>query len=276
MIERSKQTGSDVYVLETGDCGAARLQMQDEIYGASTRQMMLDAGLSAGMRVLDLACGTGIMSHWIAKQVGPTGTVVGGDISRDQLAFARTQGTGSEGSRSPEFIEVNAYDTGLPAASFDMVHCRLLLCHLERPADALREMHRLLKPGGVLVCQDVEISSVFSCPPSKAYEQSIALGHAMGKVFGVNYDFGAQLHTAVLQAGFGWPEVRFIQPVHLRGLGKDWWHQTFAEATPAMIRAELATEDEISTLLAELKRLTRDDSVLLVQARMPAVSAVKE
>jgi hypothetical protein len=63
MTQKLKTTGSDVYVLETGDCGAARLQMQDEIYGASTRQMMLDAGLKAGMRVLDLACGTGIMSH---------------------------------------------------------------------------------------------------------------------------------------------------------------------------------------------------------------------
>jgi ubiquinone/menaquinone biosynthesis C-methylase UbiE len=276
MMEGSKEkTGSDVYVLETGDCGAARLQMQDEIYGASTRQMMLDAGLCAGMRVLDLACGTGIMSHWIAKQVGSTGTVVGGDISRDQLAYARAQGPHGETSRPPEFIEVNAYDTGLPSKSFDMVHCRLLLCHLERPADALREMHRLLKPRGVLVCQDVEISSVFSCPPSKAYEQSIALGHAMGKVLGVNYDFGRHLPMAVMEAGFGSPRVSFIQPVHLCGLGKDWWHQTFAEATPAMIRAEIVTEGEISKLLGEMKSLALDERVLLAQARMPAVSAVK-
>ena len=56
--------------------------MQDEIYGASTRQMMLDAGLCAGMRVLDLACGTGIMSHWIAGQVEPMG-----DISREQSSL---------------------------------------------------------------------------------------------------------------------------------------------------------------------------------------------
>src|SRR5258708_1062884 len=153
MIEASKENGSPVYVLERGEWGAGRLQMQDEIYGASTRQMMLDSGLCAGMRVLDLACGTGIMSHWIAKQVGPTGTVVGGDISRDQLAYARTQGAHGEASRRPEFVELNAYDTGLPSASFDMVHCRLLLCHLEQPADALREIHRLLKPGGVVVCQ---------------------------------------------------------------------------------------------------------------------------
>jgi ubiquinone/menaquinone biosynthesis C-methylase UbiE len=275
MIEEAKKTGSDVYVLETGDCGAARLQMQDEIYGASTRKMMLDAGLSAGMRVLDLACGTGIMSHWIATQVGPTGCVIGGDISRDQLAYARAQGTRSETSRLPEFVEVNAYDTGLPLASFDMVHCRLLLCHLERPADALREIYRLLKPGGVLVCQDLELSTLFSRPSSKAYEQSIALGHAMGKILGVNYDFGTQLHSAVMQAGFRSPTISFIQPVHLHGTGKDWWHQTFAEITPVMIRLGITTQDEISVLLDEMKKLTVDEQVLLAQARMPAVSTVK-
>jgi SAM-dependent methyltransferase len=275
MIEGAKGTAGDVYAFETGDCGAARLEMQDEIYGASTRQMMLDSGLRAGMRVLDLACGTGIFTHWIAKQTGPTGMVVGGDINQAQLEYARAQSTPSEGSRPPEFMEVNAYDTGFSSESFDMVHCRLLLCHLQRPHDALLEIYRVLKPGGVLVCQDIVISSVFSCPPSKAYEQSMALGHALGRHLGVNYDFGAQLHTAVMEAGFETPEVSFTQPVQLRGVGKDWWHWCFVEIRPGIIHAGLATEDEMFKLLGELKRLVFDERVLLAQARMPAISAVK-
>ncbi|HWW97311.1 MAG TPA: methyltransferase domain-containing protein [Edaphobacter sp.] len=276
MIEGVKETAGDAYAFETGDCGAARLQMQDEIYGASTRQMMLDSGLGAGMRVLDLACGTGIVTHWIAKQVGRTGTVVGADINREQLEFARAQWTPSEGSRPPDFMEVNAYDMTFAPESFDMVHCRLLLCHLQRPFDALREIHRVLKPGGVLVCQDIVISSAFSCPPTKVYEEAIALGHAMARHLGVNYDFGLQLHTAVMDAGFGSPEVRFIQPAQLRGVGKNWWHQSFVELRPGIIRAKLATEDEMSALLGELERLVLDERVLLAQARMPAVSAVKQ
>jgi len=275
MIEGTKGTAGDVYAFETGDCGAARLEMQDKIYGASTRQMMLDSGLRAGMRVLDLACGSGIVTHWIAKQTGPTGKVIGGDINQAQLEYARAQSMPTEGSRPPEFMEVNAYDIGFPSESFDMVHCRLLLCHLQRPLDALREIHRVLKPGGVLVCQDIVISSVFSCPPTKVYQQAIALGHALGKHLGVNYDFGTQLHTAVMEAGFGTPEVSFTQPAQLRGVGKNWWHQSFVELRPGILRAELATDDEMSTLLGELKRLVLDERVLLAQARMPAVSAVK-
>jgi hypothetical protein len=121
----------------------------------------------------------------------------------------------------------------------------------------------------------LELSTLFSRPPSKAYEQSVALGHAMGKMLGVNYDFGVQLHDAVMQAGFRSPKVRFVQPVHMQGLGKDWWHQTFQEVTPVMLRLGLVTPDEISVLLREMKKLTLDDRVLLAQARMPAVAAVK-
>jgi hypothetical protein len=61
----------------------------------------------------------------------------------------------------------------------------------------------------------------------------------------------------------------------MRGLGKDWWHQTFEEVTLVIVRLGLVIQDEISVLLSELKTLTLDEQVLLAQARMPVVSAVK-
>jgi SAM-dependent methyltransferase len=84
-VEGTNGSNSDTYVLPTGEVGAARLQMQDELYGASTRTMMLERGLRPGLRVLDLPCGTGTVSGWIAQQVGEQGSVVGADIDRDQL-----------------------------------------------------------------------------------------------------------------------------------------------------------------------------------------------
>jgi SAM-dependent methyltransferase len=204
----------------------------------------------------------------------PTGTVVGGDINLDQLEYARAQWTPSEGSRPPEFMEVNAYDTGFPSERFDMVHCRLLLCHLQCPLNALREIHRVLKPDGVLVCQDIVISTAFSWPPTQVYEQAIALAYALARHLGVNYNFGMELPTAMMEAGFCTPEVNFVQPAQLRGVGKNWWHQSFVELRPGIVSAGLATEDEMATLLGALEALVLDERVLLAQARMPAVSAV--
>jgi hypothetical protein len=58
-------------------------------------------------------------------------------------------------------------------------------------------------------------------------------------------------------------------------VGKGWWHQSIVELTPGVLHAELATEDQMSRLLGELERLVLDERVLLAQARMPAVSAMK-
>ena len=101
------------------------------------------------MRVLDMACGVGTVTCWIAEaRWAQAAWWWRADISPDQLAVARETWASCEGLQPVEFIEASAYDTGLPAESFDLVHTRLLLCHLNRPEDAIAEFYRLLKPGG--------------------------------------------------------------------------------------------------------------------------------
>jgi ubiquinone/menaquinone biosynthesis C-methylase UbiE len=152
------------YVLATGEAAAYRLHILHDLYGKGTRRVLLDAGLRRGMRVADLGCGVGMVTALLADLVGPEGQVVGIDLSAAQLAQAREQFNGS--GANVRFVQASATATGLPPMSFDLVYCRFLLIHLPEPQRALAEMHALLKPGGILVCEDGDLNSVGSEPPS--------------------------------------------------------------------------------------------------------------
>jgi ubiquinone/menaquinone biosynthesis C-methylase UbiE len=275
MPEGAKGTASDVYVLDVGESGAARLRLLDQVYGASTRRMLQEGGLGEGSRVLDLACGIGAVSCWLASQVGATGKVIAGDVSPDQLVVAKWHCAKCEHPAPIEYMEANAYDTGLASESFDIVHMRLLLCHLTDPLKVLAEAYRLLKPGGALVCQDLKLSSIFCSPESSAYARFIQLALGAGAKLGVDYDFGVRLPAAAGEVGFQSIQIHLEQPAYLRGPEKRLWEHTFAETVPVVVRTGVATEDELKGLLEEMREFAEDERVLIAQACLPGVVAVK-
>jgi SAM-dependent methyltransferase len=237
--------------------------------------LLLHAGVGSGKRVLDIACGVGTVSCWLAGKVGPTGSVVAADVNPDQIVVAKGYWTECEDVQPVEFIEASAYDTGLPSESFDIVHCRLLLCHLTRPAEVLREIYRVLKPGGVLVSQELRLSNTFCYPESPAYTRTVSLALETGRRLGVNYDYGVELPAAVMDAGFQSPEVRVDLPTSLRGPGKRIWEHTYAEAIPAMARAGVGCEDELFGLLEEMQAVAADEQVLIAPWALIGVVAKK-
>ena len=94
MVSRKgKQTvisnGSSAYTLAAGEAGASRLRLLHEVYGASAEALMTELGLSQGMSSVDIGCGIGTISCWMAEQVRAKGCVVGVDISTAQLDVAR-------------------------------------------------------------------------------------------------------------------------------------------------------------------------------------------
>jgi ubiquinone/menaquinone biosynthesis C-methylase UbiE len=116
------------------------------------------------MHVADFGCGVGTVTSLLVDLVGVEGHVVGIDASGDQLVQARDQLNGRGANTS--FLEASATATGLPARLFDLVYCRFLLIHLCDPERALDEMRRVLKPNGILVCEDGDLTSAGSEPPS--------------------------------------------------------------------------------------------------------------
>jgi ubiquinone/menaquinone biosynthesis C-methylase UbiE len=103
--------------------------------------------LQPGERVLDVACGTGVVARTAAGCVGQTGRVSGLDINRDMLAVARASW---DGVPAIDFIEGSALALPFAGASHDVVMCQLGLQFFPDRARALGEMHRVLTPGGRL------------------------------------------------------------------------------------------------------------------------------
>jgi ubiquinone/menaquinone biosynthesis C-methylase UbiE len=106
------------------------------------------AALRAGERVVDVACGTGVVARLAAEQVGAGGAVTGVDDNPGMLAVARS--LPAEGA-TIEWHEADAAATGLPDADYDAALCQQGLQFFADREAALRETRRLLKPGGRIV-----------------------------------------------------------------------------------------------------------------------------
>jgi ubiquinone/menaquinone biosynthesis C-methylase UbiE len=112
------------------------------------QSLMLEmVALQPGERVLDVACGTGLVSFRVLDAVGETGAVVGTDISAEMVATARSLAA-ERGIRNATFERFDAEAMALEEADFDAAVCALGLMYFPDPLKAVGEMHRLLKPGG--------------------------------------------------------------------------------------------------------------------------------
>jgi ubiquinone/menaquinone biosynthesis C-methylase UbiE len=106
------------------------------------------AALQPGERVLDVACGTGIVARLAAERVSPAGTIVGLDINPGMLAVARAA---APPAAAIAWHQAPADATALPDGAFDVAACQMGLQFFADKTAALREAHRVLAPGGRIV-----------------------------------------------------------------------------------------------------------------------------
>lgn len=120
------------------------------------------AGVGNGERVLDVACGTGIVARHAASAVGPGGIVVGLDLNDEMLRVAREVSAGV--SPMIEWRQGNAAELPFPAAAFDVVLCEQAIQFFSDAPQALGEMLRVLAPGGraaASVCRPIAHSPTY-------------------------------------------------------------------------------------------------------------------
>jgi len=164
------------------------------------------AALRRGERVLDLACGTGLLARLAAPEVGPTGQVTGLDFNAGMLAVART--LPSPSGASITWAEGSAMAMDLPDASFDVILCQQGLQFFPDKPKALREMHRVLAPGGRIRLSVWKSAGPYNIAVGEALEKHVGTETATKYRASRVVPDAEELHRLLLETGFRAVEVR--------------------------------------------------------------------
>jgi len=249
------ETDPGSYVMGNSSEEADRLGIQASLYDRHTEYLLRTAGLKEGMRVLDVGCGTGEVSLCAARIVGPSGRVVGVDMEPGVLERARANAAASS-SGNVTFEQGDLSDLRI-SGLFDAVVGRLILIHLDDPAAVVKELTRLVRPGGVITFQDFNISRTRAVPHVPLVTETVEWIAAALREGGRNPDMGEQLAHVLRLSGLPEPRVAVAVPTG----GPDSAAVTLiAESArsllPVMERGGITTawEADLDTLRARMSR----------------------
>lgn len=250
------------YALATGQKAAERLNKQGDLIKEFSYAHLAKAGLKKGQIVADIGCGSGVMTAYLAEQVGPTGHVYAIDNSQGQLdvtkrAMADKNLTNVSYILSDLEVE-NEIALSQLKESVDLAYMRLVLMHLKRPDIAARNIHSMLKAGGVVANQESLLNSVHTVPACTEVCDEYAKHVKMAEILGTDRNIGGRLEELYIQAGFK-ENVYYKKQIKLPMKTAHFvFSQALEENAPSMIAHKVMTREEIDTQKKLLTRLGKE------------------
>lgn len=220
------------------------------------------ARLAEGERVLDLACGTGVVARIAALRVGPRGRVTGIDLNPGMIGVARSL-PAPEGARI-EWLEGSALAIPLPDAGVDVVLCQQGLQFFPDKALALREMRRLLARGGRLALSVWNATGIYNSAVGEALARLVGEDTAARFLASRKAPAREELERLTVAAGFSNVRVRVSRmEIHLPRLDRFVLEHLAATPVAASIAAaDPALRANIGTsVLRALERFNDGDGV---------------
>jgi SAM-dependent methyltransferase len=264
----------DDYALGRSEAETRRLIVQHQLYGPFTRRVLAGAGVTAGMKVLDVGSGAGDVALLVAQLVGPQGEVVGVDMNPEILEVARAR-VGAAGWANVAFQAGDVMGLALEG-HFDAVVGRWVLQYTPDPVAVLRRVAGWLRPGGVVAFQEIDLSiPPRAYPAGPLHEQVARWTTPPPGAPGPDSLMGLKLFTTFLQAGLAAPQLRRDVPV---GGGPGWPGYGYVAGTvrsllPFLERMGMVRADDVDvdTLEDRLRaEVVGQDGIQLLPAIMGA------
>jgi len=212
--------------------------------------------LRPGQDLLDVGCGPGTITADLSARVAP-GVVVGLDAAASVVAEARSL---SAGRSAATFLVGDLFVLPFADDTFDVVHAHQVLQHVGRPVEAMREMRRVCRPGGIVAVRDSDYPQMTWFPDDDALARAFDAYGTMTRINGANWDAGRRLLSWALAAGFTdvLPSASawcFATPEE-----RTWWGELWAERFTRSALAEqllghgVVAEDDLEEFGAAWRR----------------------
>jgi ubiquinone/menaquinone biosynthesis C-methylase UbiE len=240
--------------LEGGEAELYERHLVSAVTALWASDLVERVNVQAGDRVLDVACGTGVVARAAADRAGASGHVVGLDINPAMLAVAQSE------SSEVEFVRGSAVDLPFEGASFDVVLCQLGLQFFPNRAKAVAQMHRVLVSGGRLGL------SVYG--PIEHNPGTLALAQALDHHLGTAASqtkraehvlaYSTLVHKLVGEAGFSDITIA-TETKHARfGSASEWVHvQLTATPLASLLAEQLARRGMTEKITAAVEEALR-------------------
>ena len=257
MTEPGGGTGS--YSLSRRSGELERLALQGAVLAPETERLLDTIGVAEGWACLDLGCGPGGITATLSDRVGPEGSVTGLDYDPVFVTIAAERA-----SANTRFIQGNAYSTGLPAGTFDLVHMRFIASTAGEPERLVAEARRLLRPGGFMAAQESDFATLSCYPPDPGWTTLVT---AFRSCFPWTADDPEAHRIYRLMRGAGLEDVGY-RPVLVGVRAGDPWADylpaTVESLRPVILTRGLLTEPVLDAALAACRaHLAAPDTVFI-------------
>jgi SAM-dependent methyltransferase len=199
-----------------------------------------------GVSLLDVGCGPGTITADLAARIAP-GQVTAVEVTVDALEIARAEAT-VRGQSNIRFAVCDVHALDFPDNTFDIVHAHQVLQHVGDPVEALREMRRVCRPGGIVAARDSDYSAFAWFPAIPELDEWLTLYQRMARANGGEPDAGRRLLAWAHAAGL--PDVTATSTTWCFATPADrgWWGRMWAER---IVRSDLARQAVTSGAAAE-------------------------
>jgi ubiquinone/menaquinone biosynthesis C-methylase UbiE len=233
------------YVMGHDERERRRLALQASILNPFTEHLLRRAGISAGMRVLDIGCGVGDVSLLASRIVGRSGRVTSLDFDGRALETLKERAS-AEVLGNIDCVEGNVHDWD-STSRFDAVIGRHILIHSKDPLAILKRSAGMLQPRGLAVFHEYDFSVVHRAwPPAPLRDRMMAVfDEFFARACCSN--MGSRLWRLLLEAGFENPDCRAEYPIDggSDSLYFEWFAESLRSILPRVVALGIVSEDEI-------------------------------